>query len=169
MKDELPGGYGFAPKRRPKRAAEGPLYLHPVGALRRADPVLRATVLGSAIEDVQMEVNLFAASGDVTHIWRAWRTARVFGDVPPELLALIAPYLDLLASCESSSIRVRGREANFYLLADYDSEVAAKENNRPGSGRSLVECRQRVAARWNTTEGAVKQLVLKREKARAGR
>lgn len=164
--NDLPAAYGFAPKRKPK-PVDGPLYAHPVGALADADPAIRAFALDHALDDVLAELALHVTSGDPVHLWRAWRTARVFGDVPPALLVLIAPHLDAMATCESTSSRVEGREATAYMLADYDAQVERDKRKAEKEGRptNLTECRRRTGARWGKTEGAVNQAVLKRDRA----
>lgn len=173
MSDEIPAGWGTAPKRSAPRegptarsvtTGTGELHQHRPDAFVHASDDMRAIALTFALNDVRLQLHLFEASGDEAHLWRAWRTARTFGDIPAELLVLLVPKIDSLAYDDAKSQkRAQDREDRNYILFNYHNELRLKQEKRPGAAKSVAECYERVAARTGTTPGAVKQVVLKYE------
>ena len=113
--------------------------------------------------DVRLYCGLFDLSGDPAQLWRAWRTARALGEIPPACMALLAPRLDQLAKEPRNETRAEQHEQRNWILLDYYHELARMKEGRPGCATSKTEARRGVAKRHKSSEGAVKQMVMEHE------
>lgn len=176
MSGQMPPGWGLPPPPKPSTknapvseaiqpqgAVSGRSWDMPVGIYKNAAPEVLEWLMEFTWPDIRNELLFYVETGDESHLWRAWRAARAFGDVPPKLMAMIAPHLDELAASSKSALRAEQRETRWYVVDGYYHEVKRMEEKRPKCAKNLTEARQWVAERFNTTEGAVKQMVMEHE------
>lgn len=142
--------------------ASGRSWDMPVGTLAKSVPEVIEWSMLFMGSDIESELAFYCETGDVSHLWRAWRTARAFGDVPPAFMAMIAPHLDKLAT-EKSEARAEQREGRGYALFRYYHELNRMAEKRPGCAKDKTEARQFAVRRTDTDEGTLKQMILKHE------
>lgn len=106
---------------------------------------------------------LFDESGNEAALWRAWRTARSLGDVPPAMLELLAPRLDQLAAAERNEKRVQQLSDRYWKLQAYYTELTRLKDKAPDVEPNKTAARAVVAKWFNTSEGAIKQLIMEFE------
>lgn len=127
-----------------------------------AEPPERAMMLRVfAGKECQRHIELFERHGNPAHLWKAWRCVRACGPILPEVTSYFTPHFDKLAAIElegGTPARTKQREDRDWILRDYYAEKGLSKGVR-----SLTKIYARVAARHNTTAGAVEQLVLQHE------
>lgn len=104
---------------------------------------------------------------DTVHLWRAWRTARALGDIPPECMRLLVPHLDALAVAPKNPKRAEQRELKNFMIANYYHGIEVMSDGR-GTAKTKKQVRERVAKNYDTTEAVVKMAIMEHE-GRKGR
>ena len=171
MNDDFPAGWGSILKRMdetgepPKPATKGPgecgkFYEFPAGMF----PDVDSDAIGRQVyrNTVAEEIQLYEESHDDLHLWRAWRTARVAGDIPADVFAALAPVIDKFTEWAiGPSLRAEERTRRLYMMRDYYYlKAVMEEPNGRAKLKSEAEIFRRLAKHFKTTAGAIKQVVL---------
>ena len=164
----VPAGWGFAPESMPEpspvkgRGQSGKTYEFAAGMYKAKDGQFPLIILQLAAGEIRQHLDMFEDSGEVTHLWRAWRTARVYDPMPPIFLEWIAPHFDKLSEgAIPQSTRVEQRERRDAIIREYNTLVEMAENPKfPAWERSKTAIRKMLAKKFDTTDGAIKQIVL---------
>ena len=108
------------------------------------------------------QIQLYKDSHDALHLWRAWRTARIAGDIPPDVFAVLAPMIDQFTEeAIDPKRRAEERTNRYYVMRDYYYLKGVMENpNGRGAPKSDTEIYRKLAKSFHTTAGAIKQMVL---------
>lgn len=165
-----PIGWGLAPERREPDTCKvkgpgdsGLAYEFGAGTLAATDPIDVSVAVALTDHSVRQQLFLYQESGDETHLWRAWRSARTLGTIPADMFDRIALHIDRYTEAAiADTTRSEQRTRRYYILRDYYYLVSAMARGQ-GPTPPHTEIRQRVAERFKTTEGAVKQMVLEHE------
>lgn len=127
-------------------------------------------------------IAFFAESGNGAHVWRAWRIARLLPTIPPDLFADLAQYLDAVAAemivaggsadmaralrmSNASGARGEGNAAaddeadDTYLVIRFRHLL--RQDERQGRKPNKSAAYRRLANEFKTTEGAMKQRVMR--------
>lgn len=154
----------------PKPAEKKAFWKYEPDAL--AEPPERAAMFHVfAGKECQRHLELFEQYGEPVHLWKAWRSARACGAIPPDVFERLVPYLDKLTSLEvqgETPARAKQREDRAWILRDYYYEKAERDAmlddpEKKSSASSMAEIYRRVASRHDTTPGSIEQMVLKHE------
>ena len=129
-----------------------------IGQHLRDDPTMHTFIM----MEVREQVALYEESGDGLHLWRAWRIARTMGDIPQDIFAILAPMIDKFSEAAiAPKKRAEDRTNRYYVMRDYHYLKGVMENPRGRRApKSVAEIYRKLAKSFDTTEGAIKQMVL---------
>lgn len=164
--DPLPAGWGYTPenpREQAKAKSQGQLYEFEPGASGELsnDPLFVSLV---AVEFMK-HIELYEESLDVTHLWRAWRTARNLSDLPRGMFAKLASHFDALSEGYiKGSTRVDQRERRDTIIRIFNTLAEQVQPGTPNGFTGLAQIHRLLAKSFNTTPGAIKTLILDYER-----
>lgn len=167
----IPSGWGFTSKiaKEPAQSNSGQLYDFDAGRLAEVanDPWFRHFAEVTFSEQIE----LFEESGDAIHLWRAWRVARVAGDMPVPMLTRLIPHLDLLAKVATGASAKRAgqreRRDNMVRIFNTLMDPQTFPNLPPLHNGRREAVLKMIAKTHKTTPGAVEQVIIKSQASSA--
>lgn len=157
-----------------------PLYLASPDQV--AHMISDASFRAMAEDDMHSEMDQYRASGNGIFVWRAWRIARLLGDMTPERLSMFLPYFDAAAgrlmhaegvTAAAQALRLSNpnqatgegataaaRQENDYWLLVAFQGMTRRAPKGDQHHVSKAEAYRRLAALCRTSEGSIKQRIL---------